>query len=386
MIILNTFVNDMRVIKEASTLAQQDIEVAVLAVHEEGLAREESLCGFTVHRMASKGLRLFTKRPLPLTRYFGLVLKGVCLGVRMRADVYHCHDLKALPIGYLICRFRRAKLIYDSHELWSDSAYRLAHSRVRFWLARKVEHFLVRRVDSIITVSNSIADYIVQQDGTARPIVIRNVPYLQKIQRTNLLRESLGLVADERKIVLYQGGIFQGRGLAEVIRAMEHVENAILILMGDGPLREPLKGLCHELQLSDRVFFHEAVPPQELLRYTAGADVGVAPTQNVSLSYYFSLPNKLFEYLAAGLPVAVSNFPEMAPIVTRYKVGELFDPEDPTSIAEAINSILVDPRKYTIYQKNIEMAIEENHWGKEQERLLELYEGLVGAAKSRWRA
>lgn len=138
-----------------------------------------------------------------------------------------------------------------------------------------------------------------------------------------------------------------------------------------------MTNLAESANLQERTFFIDEVSPEEILSYTSSADVGISPIENTCLSYYYCLPNKLFEYLMAGLPVAVSDFPEMAKIVKEYEVGEVFDPEDPQDIARAINAILRDEKKYQQYKENAKKASEVFNWENESKRLVNLYKELL---------
>jgi len=162
------------------------------------------------------------------------------------------------------------------------------------------------------------------------------------------------------------------------VSAARYLDNAVVVLIGDGNLKGELIRKVKEEDLEEKVKFIDAVPYEELLDYTMSADLGVHPVQNTCLSYYYSAPNKLFEYLMAGLPVAVSNFPDMRRIVENEGVGETFDPEDPKDIARVINNILNDEKKYNRRRRNaLKIAKERYNWEMESEKLLKIYESLV---------
>jgi len=207
--------------------------------------------------------------------------------------------------------------------------------------------------------------------------VIKNVPNLFKTKKSNKLREKIGLVGDRRKIILYQGGIIKGRGLENLIVAMRYVKSPILIIMGEGRIKKELKNLALNYKVSKRVFFVDAVPPKEVLFYACSANIGVAPIENINFSKYYCLPNKLFEYLMAGLPVAVSDLPEMAKIVKEYEVGEIFDPDDPKDIARTINEILKKKTKYNLMKDNIKKVVKVYNWENESTKLIKVYETLL---------
>jgi glycosyltransferase involved in cell wall biosynthesis len=181
-------------------------------------------------------------------------------------------------------------------------------------------------------------------------------------------------------IVLYQGLYMPHRGLENLVRAASRFARARLVLMGWGPLLETLQGIVASEGLRDRVVFLEPVPMRELLAVTAGADLGVIPYRNVGLNNYYTSPNKLFEYVAAGVPVAASRFPELIRVVEGLELGRTFDPDDPASIAAAVDAILENPSERARVQDNALRAAARFTWEDEARTLLEVYQALpVGA-------
>jgi len=237
-----------------------------------------------------------------------------------------------------------------------------------------VERFLIKRVDGIIVVSDSIADILVKRYGIERPTVIFNCAPYKEYRRTTIIRDLLN-IKDDKRIVLYQGLISRGRGLENLVSAARYLDDAVVVLIGDGNLKGELIRKVKEEDLEEKVKFIDAIPYKELLDYTMSADLGVHPVQNTCLNHYYCAPNKLFEYLMGGLPVAVSNFPDMRRIVENEGVGETFDPEDPKDIARVINNILNDEKKYNRRRRNaLKIAKERYNWEKESRKMLEFYE------------
>ncbi len=369
MFVKNNFKHDARVYKEARTLIEEGgHEVTVLALKDEDSESFQIWDGIRVIRLSID--------PLPLPRIFKYsipYLKGVMREVfKERADVYHSHDLNTLVVGYLASRFHRAKLVYDSHELWID---RNAVNEPAFdkWRSDLTEKLLIKRADVVITTNDARAKILSERYGIPLPVVVRNCPSWIGQERTRIIRDKLGL-ENGIKIVLYQGALAPNRGLEQLMEAVAYLENAVIVMMGYGIAEEELKARAKELGLEDKVKFLDAVPLEQLPAYTASADVGVAPIQNSCLSYYYSAPNKLFEYLHSGLPVAVSDFPEMGRIVREHQVGRLFDQTDPRSIAQAIDDILGDEEKYKQMRANaLEISANIFNWEREAEKLLEVY-------------
>ncbi len=290
------------------------------------------------------------------------------------AAVYHAHDLNTLPVAWWAARRLGGRLVFDSHELYTEVAT-LSRRERRFW--RLVERFLIRRCDAVITVNESIAAELEKRYSIARPAVVMNCPVLpDRVGPSSRLRDVLGL-RDDSPLVLYQGGFSPNRGLENLLTAVALLPSVKLVMMGFFRIEADLRRLCEDLDLlGTRVFFLPPVSQEDLLSWTASADVGVIPYQSVGLNNYYSLPNKLFEYLGAGIPVAVSNLPELARVVDTCKVGYTFDPDDPQDIARAIRRITGDSAHLEELKARVRVARERFRWQIEERKLLAIYERL----------
>ena len=242
------------------------------------------------------------------------------------------------------------------------------------------EKFLIKRADLVITVNDSIADLLSKYYKIPRPLVIYNYPMVKsKIKlRNDYLRKRLNL-SDKDKIALYLGGINKYRGLENLIKCIHFLPTNIkIVIVGYGYLKQRLINMINELSLKKRIYILDAVKPKEIMDLASSADLGVSPIQNASVSYYYSSPNKVFEYLASALPIAVSNFPEMEKIVEENKVGLTFDPEDPKDIARTVKEILSDETRYKQMRENaFKVAREKYNWELEEKKLINLYRGLL---------
>lgn len=295
------------------------------------------------------------------------------------AEVYHAHDLMTLPVAWLLKIATKGKVLYDSHELWLDRNRYVKRSRLNKFLIRKLESFLIRRSDVTITVSESIARALAERYRVVQPTVIVNAPDYHPVERSNLLRDEIKIPTED-KVVLYIGAITFNRGLEELIESLKYLKGCSLVLMGYGEADYiyGLKRLITNEALSDRVYLFGPVPYAEVTRYAASADLGVAPIKNVCLSYYYCSPNKVFECLAAGLPVVGSNFPELKRVIEDHKVGVTFDPESPHDIARAIDYVLADRNRYEEMRRNTLEAARIYNWQNESLKLIALYGNIVG--------
>ncbi len=296
-------------------------------------------------------------------------------------DVVHAHDLNTLPVAAALARTTDATLVYDAHELYPEVSTLSARER-KVW--RFAEKRLVHRADAVITVCESIAGELRTRHGIGPPVVLLNCPPETQLPQArvngepNPLRERAGMLGSSEPIVLYQGGFAPNRGLAELITAGRELHRGTIVLMGWGALEEELSQLIERFGLGDRVRIVERVPPAELLDYTRGADIGVIPYRPVGLNNTYTTPNKLFEYIAAGVPVAGSRLPELERFVTGLEVGVTFDAGDPADIARKLNSLLADPAALARMQEN-ELAVRHRFVWEQQGRLLvDLYAEVSG--------
>jgi glycosyltransferase involved in cell wall biosynthesis len=295
----------------------------------------------------------------------------------MKPVAYHCHDLNAIMAGYLARRIHRAPMIYDSHELWPHRNRADKRRRKTFVLA-VADAFFSRRADAVITVCESIAVHMEKHYRLRKPVnVIRNTPMLYE-------RHQMHTVADDvpRPRIMYVGGIQTHRGLEQLIDSMAMIDDGNLIAIGPGldDYRATLERRARAAGTGDRVRFPGLLPHVEVIETLAKGDVGTVFFQNYCLSYYYSLPNKFFECIHAGLPVVASNFPELQRLIDRYEVGITCDPHDTAAIARAVNWMLANPAELARMRENTKKAAAELNWERESEKYVGIYRALVGDA------
>jgi glycosyltransferase involved in cell wall biosynthesis len=291
-----------------------------------------------------------------------------------RADVYHAHDLPMLPIACRAVRQFGGKVVYDSHELFTESGHMSAQMS-RHW--KGVEDELIHRADAVFTVCESIGEELMQRYGIAMPRILRNCCEQTPIESSReLIRERTG-IANDTPIVLYQGGFANGRGLFNLIRATKFIQRAAVVFMGWGNIEDDLRQYARQENLQDRIFFIPPAPQSELLSWSSSADVGVIPYQAVRLNNYYSCPNKLFEYINAGIAVAASAYPELVRVIDGYGVGRTFDPDQPEEVGRTIEGMLQDRARLEEMKNNARSAARELNWQVESQRLISTYRELL---------
>lgn len=282
-------------------------------------------------------------------------------------DIVLSNDLDTLPASFLASKLKGKQLVYDSHEYFTEVPELVGRKfQQNTW--KRIEKSMVPKIKYAYTVCQSIADTYKELYKTHFE-VIRNLPD-QKIK--TIKSESA-----KEKIVIYQGALNLGRGIELMIQAMAHLNNTSLWIAGAGDIEQDLKQLVDSLGLNTKVKFLGRIPFSELHEYTQQASLGLSLEENIGLNYYFALPNKLFDYIQAKIPVLVSDLPEMRNVVTEYKVGDILLERTPNALATKIESILTDSDSRVKWDQYLEKAAEELVWENEQKRLVSLFSSIV---------
>jgi glycosyltransferase involved in cell wall biosynthesis len=376
MLVRNPFTHDTRVEKEARTLAAAGYRVTVVADAAAGLPDRESRDGIEVRRVARHGPRLPGLRFVIHTARLARTLRA------LRADVYHAHDSNTLIAVAWAARARRVPFVYDAHDLWLGRPRR-ERSRAYFGLSQAfytlVERWLVPRAAATLTVSGPIARHLERRYGLERVELVPNYPEVAGRVARRELRSLPGgeAIGDGGPIVLYLGGLMAGRGLEQLVDAIGLVPTAQLALLGQGPIAADLVYRADRLGAGDRVRVLAPVGPDEVVAVAASADIGVSPIVPSCLNYRYSLPNKLFQYMAAGIPVVASDFPQVREVVDGAACGALVDTSRPREIARAIERISADPVEARAMGERGRAAVEARyHWEVAATTLLEAYRRL----------
>ena len=358
---------DYRIYREATSLRRAGHQVIIVA----SSFKPTPLKGwddFEIHSIPldrSRSLRrlypLFWQRAYPLL-------------VATHPDAYHAHDLDSLWPAVRAAQRLDLPIVYDAHEFWTEQSSLVNRPLMRSCWSL-LERRLIRRVDRVITVSGSIAQSLKERYRLDEVVVLRNLPLFRHKIQSNLIRETLDL-PDDRPIVLYQGGFLTENGLREQIEAAAGLA-AALVLIGDGPSEQALRNQVRAAGLDDRVYFIPRVPFHQLHSYTCSADLGLCLIKGTGKSFYYSLPNKLFEYMMAGLPILASNFPEMQRIVRETRTGATVDPTNIVAIREQITAFLDNAEQREACAKASLQAAQRYNWEREAAQLTQLYETLA---------
>ena len=416
MLLHNAFTQDPRVDREARALVRAGHEVTVIAAWEPATTKKrESKDGYSIRRVSRRafGVDLITSRfekvigpdawatshrpagsdSSPTTGRRGPAILRIPVLVvrrslrslptaksallwrlafaawRTRPDVIHANDLNTLPAGVRAARWSRAKLVYDSHEISAGlPTIRDPERVIRF------ERGLIRKADEVIHTTPMRAKWTAETFGIPMPTVVRNVPDGPRDVTPVDLAAVAGF-APRTNVIMHQGYMQPNRGLEALIAAMESLDGYGLLMLGSGKHRPVLERLTTEKGLDRRVVFRDPVPHAELLAWTAGSWAGASLLVDSCLNHTYSLPNKLFEYLSVGVPVIASNNPEIAAFVSGHRCGELCDPTDAASVAEAIRALATWRDEAAEHARETAKLF---RWEYEEAKLLEVYGRVLG--------
>lgn len=351
---------DNRVQKVANSLKKSDFEVIVVARKTKHSLPFEA--DYNVRRFRT----LFTKSfffyaEFNIRLFFFLLFS--------KSDIFLSNDLDTLLPNYLAAKIRRKKLVYDSHELFTEVPElnnRKCVKKIWSW----IERITLPNVKHCYTVCHSVADFY-NKKYEVNMQVVHNAPLQEVMQKKNsFIQKSF----PNKKIILYQGAVNVGRGIEWVIDAMMHLNNnTIFVIIGDGDIRKKLELEVKNKQLQDKVFFLGKIASKELPSYTICADLGVCLLSEKSLNYYYSLPNRIFDFMYAKVPILASNFPEISNIVNYYNIGECIEYSNSISLAKTIEKML----NKTFDTTNFDDAIKDHSWQNEEKTLLKIFDDAL---------
>jgi glycosyltransferase involved in cell wall biosynthesis len=303
------------------------------------------------------------------------------LAVAPAADLYHGMAYMGIPVALALGRRHRAPVVYDARDIYLEARNLARMGRAARWYVGRLERGWARSSGRVITVNDAYADVMARRFGTTRPLVVMNCSYRYRPPSPPERRfhARLGL-PPAAPVVLYHGGLVRDRGIEQLLEAIELVPGAALVLMGYGDLADELRATIAGHPSRERIHLLPAVPPEELHDWIASADVVAMPIQPTTLNHRLTTPNKLFEAMAAGVPVVASDLPGMAAIVNEVAFGRLCDPTDPAAIADAIRAILAAPpdERSAMAARARAAAHRTYCWEVQAELLLAAYGRLTG--------
>ena len=364
--VINDLVTDQRVHRTCTTLTKMGFDVLLI-----GRRRRNSL-PVAQREYHTKRMFLFFEKGVLFYAEFNIRLFFVLLF--RKCDLFVANDLDTLLPNFLIKRLRKKNIVYDTHEYFTGVPELEGRPFVRnTW--KRIEKWIFPKIKNIITVNDSIAGLYKAEYGKELAVV-RNIPAL----KNNILvksKKELGIDETKSMIILQGSGINIHRGAEEAVLAMQFVNNAVLYIIGDGDVIDILKEISIEKKLGNKVTFIPKQPMERLLQYTVHADIGLTLDKDTNINYRFSLPNKLFDYIHAGVPVLASSLIEVEKIIREYNIGDIIENHDPVHIAEKLNNLLADNKRMNILKENCKFATTILNWEAEENKLINVFKEFI---------
>jgi glycogen synthase len=293
---------------------------------------------------------------------------------KLSPELVYCNDLDSLLAGFVLKKRLGAPLVFDAHEIYPEQLPVGLRSGLWHGFYTKLQTRLLPHTDGRITVCDSLGKYFEQLDNRRSFVTIRNVPSLDSAPPESVLARKTA-----EPTILYHGGYMSHRGIESLIEAVGLLSRGRLVLRGFGPLEGSLRRIVTALTLTDRVTFVPAVPVNSVIREAAQADIGVTPYLPTCLNNELALPNKVFQYMMAGLALASSDIVEVRRLTKRLDNGGLFDPQDVASIASALNGLVSDMERLTdSRRRSYQAAQEEFNWEHERVAFLKYMGSFLG--------
>ncbi len=367
MSVINDLSTDQRVHKHCMLLTRLGYQVLLI-----GRAKSESVPldsrPYSMHRMTLP----FEKGPLFYASYNMALFVQLLL---RKSDLLFANDLDTLLPNLIVSKIIGKKLVYDSHEYFTEVPELVNRPKVQsIW--KKLEALILPKLKNTLTVNESISA-LYKADYGIDMLVVRNIPESKLEPTISKSRSELGLPEDKKIIILQGSGINMDRGAEEAVEAMRYLENSLLLILGSGDVIASLKKTVLDFKISDRVMFKDRMPYEEMMAHTKVSDLGLTLDKDTNINYRFSLPNKLFDYIHAGIPVLASNLIEVRRVVEQFNIGEVTESHDPKILAQKMTEML-GSSNFDAWKKNCLEASKELTWQNETEKLKLMLDEING--------
>ena len=369
-LVANGFQNDNRVERMAKTIQNLGNEVIIVGWKKGDLPEQEIIHDIPVHRVFPASSKW--KRS---NKWIGLIqflhFNWCVIKLYRKVDIWHCNDFEAYWMG-LFAKFLnpKLKLVYDLHEYQKERLGTPWYVKVIIGL---MERWFIHRAIKVITISPGIQNEYQRLYGLKEITLIRNTPHLTTTENHDLFRKKFSIRQDQ-KIFLYQGMLGPDRGIEELISAFQtrHDDRAVLVIMGQGKLQTQVIEATHQCPI---IFHHPYVPYHLINSYSSSADVGLNMAKNSCLNHTFCLPNKIFEYIQALLPIMTNDLVDCKQLIQSYQIGHVIDDYSDKGINQAIDEMLqMDFNALKIQLQKAKLIL---NWEKEEIALKDLYAEII---------
>ncbi|HAW81560.1 MAG TPA: glycosyl transferase family 1, partial [Balneola sp.] len=346
-------------------------KVYISALFEKGMEIEENIDSSRIVKRHVFWVRKFANNFFThLIAYIELTFQLLKYSKKIKADLVNVHTLALLPIGFLIKYFTKAKLVYDAHELETEVE---GLNGVRKKISKLIESFFIRKTDLVVVVGDRINKWYKSKYDLENIVTVLNCPRLIEPENSNILRKEFK-IDTETKILLYQGGLSEERGIRLLVESFKKLSGSqyALVIMGYGELEEYV---VSNSKKHDNIYFRETVSPSEVIYYAKSADIGVSLIKNSCLSYEYCLPNKLFDYMMAEIPIISSNLPEMKKVISDYKIGVTVEKWTTESFLDAF--LALKRLNHENIKNNLKVAAQVFNWENQELKYINAIKELV---------
>ena len=362
--VINDLSHDQRVHKVCTVLHEKGFKVTLVG-------RQLPDSQPIIREYQTKRMKMVFKKGALFYAFYNVRLFFLLLF--SKTDILHSNDLDTLLANYLVSKLKRVPLIYDSHEYFTGVP-EIQNRRCVKKVWTTIEKWIFPKLKFVFTVNESIAD-LYKQQYKVNVLVMRNIPSMKNIPLFRS-KDDLNLPKDKKIIILQGAGINVDRGAEELLEAIALMNNCLLIIAGSGDVIEQLKLRSQKEDLSHKVLFTGKLPYEEMMQYTMLSDVGVTLDKPNNTNYELSLPNKLFDYIKAGIPILSSNLIEIKKVVQTYQIGAIISDHNPLTIKNGLEEILNDENKRLRYVENSKNASKQLSWENEVLGLVQVYEKI----------
>ena len=365
--VTNCICFDQRVLKMAGVLAGMNADITIIG------RKKGSCCEKNIVPFKTKRFRMIFRKGFLFYKFFNIRLLFWLLFHKYNLLV--ANDLDTLLPNFIVSKIRHIPLVYDSHEYFTGLPEIKERPFVKFvW--KSVEKTVFPYLKYVMTVSEPIASLYEEEYGL-RPVVIRNYPE-SSAEIKAFTKKELNIPDTDFLLIIQGTGINLDKGGEELVDAIASAGNISLIVAGSGDMVPALKQRAEKHGIDLKVKFIPPLPWKELMRYTKSADAGMVLEKNTNLNYRYSLPNKLFDYISAGIPVIASDLPETKKIITTFSCGIIIPEVTPEEIIEAVNMLSGNKLLHDELRRNSISAAGELNWEKESVRVRNFYENIMG--------
>lgn len=374
MLVKNSIWYDPRVRRAAESAQNAGIDVTVVGLKEILYNKEriDELSFKTIIVDADVSLqRGDVSVSTKIKREYICYLKMINACINSDPDVIHANDLDSLPIAYFASKKTRAGIIYDSHEIFCEND-RIRKHKIKYFSWKFIEYYLIKKVNKVVSVSYAAANKLSKIYNITEPTVVTNAA--KKISTDKFIPKS-----KDRFEVLIHGKFYQGRGYETFIYAaklLSQYKDIKLIIRGFGPIEDELHRIAKAIDVGENLLFEPPVLVTEMVSYAARSHVGIAITEPININFIYTVSNKIFEYITAGLPVIMSNVPEHRYLNDKYNFGIILEKNTPECLAQAIVKLYGDQDLFDLLSENAIQTSKVLNWESEFEKMIDIYKNI----------